>query len=64
MEPVIGPVAGISGGDHHDRVALRQPVHHLLICLAPGEAGRCGTQRQVHRIRTQNNGVLNGGHIV
>ena len=61
---ILRPVAIVTS--RHDRhgVGAGQRVHNRLIIIASGEASVAGTQRQVHRIAAQNDGVFNGSHVV
>ena len=66
MDSVLCPVAGVTGrhGDHG--VAVHQVFHDSSIDLVVRTAGTgvAGAQGQVHRVTAQDNGVLNGGHVV
>ena len=63
---VLEPVAGVTGGDGHHGAAIGDVLHDGLISGigVAGGAGVAAAQRQVHGISTQQDGVLNGGHVV
>ncbi|CDB30749.1 unknown [Firmicutes bacterium CAG:137] len=61
---VRGPVTAVAGSHGHHAVCFSQVVQQVLIVLTGGEAGGGGTQRQVHRVTAQDDGVFDGGHVV
>ena len=60
------PAVGVAGGDAHHRIRLGQLIQDVLINLLRSAAGTGigRAKRQVHRVTTQDNGILNGNHIV
>ena len=61
---VLRPGVGVTGGDADHGVGLGQLVHNALVQITGGEARVAGAKRQVHHIAVQQNGVLDGGHVV
>ena len=60
---VVCPGAGVTGGDGHDHVVVGQAVQNILVLVVSHEA-LVGTQGQVHGITAQENGILDGDHVV
>ena len=63
---VFHPAAGVAGGDADHHALLREAVQDGLVGLGAvgGIAGAAGAQGQVDGVRPQDNGVLDGGHVV
>ena len=61
---VLGPVAVVAGGNADHRVGLHQRVQQALVRAIGGHTGIGRTQRQVHGVAVQNDGVLDGSHVV
>ena len=62
---VLRPVAGVACGHADHGAGLGDAVHDLGVILAhAAEAGGAGAQGQVHAVAAQDDGVLNGGHVV
>ena len=61
---VLRPGAVVSGGHADHGIALGQLIQDFLIVGAGGKAGTAGAQGQIHHVAVQQNGILNGGHIV
>ena len=60
---VIPGVAVAGGhGDHH--AVLQQAVHDVLVALGEGQTRLAGTEGQVGAVAAQDDGVLDGGHVV
>ncbi len=64
LADVFIPAIGVACGDGDNRIRFLQASQKLLIGRVEGEAGGAGAQRQVDRVAAQNDGVLNGCHIV
>ena len=66
MLGVLHPGAGVTGGHGHHRAGLGQILQNGLVNRSgiPGGTRTARTQRQVHRVTVQDNGILNGGHVV
>ena len=60
----VRPVVGVARGDRHHGAAVNEAVHDLLIAVGEGVAGSAGAQGQVDGICLQDDGVLDGGHVV
>ncbi len=64
----VGEIVGVAGGDGHHSLGVGAGVgdlvHRGLIAGGVGEALAGGAQRQVHRVAAQNDGVLDGDHVV
>ena len=58
------PHTTVAGGEGADHAAGDELVHHGLILAGEAEAGGAGAQRQVGGVATQDDGVLNGSHVV
>ena len=63
---VLHPGAGVAGGHHGHDAALRQLLQDLLVAvlLVAVPAGEARAQGEVHRVAAQDDGVLNGHHVV
>ncbi len=63
---LVGPATGIPGGNHQHRVAVHHPVQNGLIRPIARTAAACHgrAQRQVDGVCPQDDGILNGRHIV
>ena len=61
---VLRPVAVVTGRNGDDRVGLCQGVQKALVGAVGGHTGVGGTQRQVHSVTAQHNGILNGNHVI
>ena len=62
---VLRPVAGVAGGHADHGAGLGDVVHDLgVILVHAAEAGVAGAQGQVHAVAAQDDGVLDGGHVV
>ena len=60
----VAPVVGVAHGDGHHGVGVHQTVQNALILGAGGHTGGGGAQGQVHGVRAQHDGVLDGHHVV
>ena len=63
-----GEIVGVAGGDGDQQALVvglvGQAVQDVLIAVVKGPAGGGGAQRQVGRVAVQDDGVLEGGHVV
>ena len=67
IQVVVGgvvPGVGVTGGDGHHGVGLLQGGEQIGVGGVEGEAGAAGTQGQVDGVTAQDDGVLDGGHVV
>ena len=60
----VVPEAAVAHGDRADHAVLNELVHDRFIAVGEAEAGSAGAQRQVRGIAAEDDGVLNGGHVV
>ena len=64
---VIGgvvPAVGVAHGDGADHPVGHQLVQHAFVAAGEAEARGAGAQRQVGGVAAQNDGVLDGDHVV
>ena len=60
----VGPGTGVAGSHGHHGIRLLQLLQEALVGLVVSIAGIGGTQRQVHHVAAQQNGVFHGRHVV
>ena len=60
---IVSPGAGVTGSDGHNDIVVCQAVQDILILVVSDEA-LVGAQGQVHGVTAQQNGVLDGDHVV
>ena len=60
----VGPGTGVAGSHGHHGIRLLQLLQEALVGFVVSIAGIGGTQRQVHHVAAQQNGVFYGRHVV
>ena len=64
VERFVRPAAGVAGRDADHGVGILQLVQDLLVVLAEHHARSRGAQGQVDAVAAQDDGVLDGGHVI
>ena len=60
----VVPHTAVAGGEGNDKAVLDELVHDGLIAAGEAEAGGAGAEGQVRGVAAQNDGVLDGDHVV
>ena len=63
VDGIVCPCAGVTGSHSHDNVVVSQAVQNVLILVVSDET-LISAQGQIDHVTVQQNGVLDGDHIV